>query len=123
MFSRNVDTYINVIAHCYDKLHVEKIVFVHVRNTKTGLSTEEEANTVFNRVWAQLESLSKGIYIDYRQSEPTHHAISDSGIDIYKRIHGQSITKVQEHVDYTKLKKETENIVKNYGGLTIAFLI
>jgi hypothetical protein len=122
MFSPNVDTYVNPITYCFENLDVTTIHLVHVKDAITGLTKDEHAYTLSNRVWEQLIALSNGKYINFSSdlkintSDYSQISLSNQNTDIYKRVCNGLSSRQVHSVSYQDLKEGIEKIVKqNYG--------
>ena len=120
MFSPNVDPYVNSIAHCYDNMDVSRVCLVHVKDTTTGLSSDEVASTTFNQIWLQIEGLSKGFYTNYRKRDAegnfTQTAVASSKVEIYQRINSRLLDRQLIPIVYKNLKEGVTKILQNHGG-------
>jgi hypothetical protein len=124
LFSKRVDPYVNAIAHTYDKLGIGSVRLIHVRGAKTALS-DSEASALSNQIWSEIESLSKGEYIDFSAgslegvsavSLPRRQVNQSSRIDVYRRINEQLLDRRLVPLMYSDLKEGLELILKDCGG-------
>lgn len=97
LFSDRVDSYINAVAHAYDKEQVDAVCFVYVRGTPTGL-TDILANTVFSTIANRLEELSRG------------------GAEIYQRIQARLLDRRLLPLDYSSLRSGLSRELNKCGG-------
>jgi hypothetical protein len=107
--SPTVDTYVNAIAHAYDKLEVDRYIVVRVKNSPATLRDErEKPQEIRDRILTQIGLLAKGKYAD-RQLP------SAPELSIYQRMY-DGLKLGDEEIDYTNLRIELVGLIKKYGG-------
>jgi len=124
LFSKNVDSYVNTISYAFHKLSVKNIILAVVKEEKTALSYSE-ASEVNNRIWNQIENLSKGqyVYSAARNKEglpeiPTPQRPIDlpSSITTYRPIHEQMNHEILRLDTYRDLMDTLKNLIKGGNG-------
>ncbi|MBL8161472.1 MAG: hypothetical protein JNJ61_05750 [Anaerolineae bacterium] len=120
LFSPNPDSYINAICYAYEKLDVKKVKLIHVKGAKTALS-DKDAPLVKNRIWSQIEGLSKGEYIvfpkDLTALDRSQKQLNNATrIDVYRRIQEDFLDDGVVDIHYDKLKEGLDSVFRKYGG-------
>lgn len=124
LFSDRIDPYVNVIAYTFDKMDVDSVKLIHIKDTKTGL-TDKQASSVYNNIWTQVEALSEGYYVDYSsyatagsQGEivSRRELNQKNNLDIYRRIHERLTEHSLVRLDYSNLKDDISQLIKKVGG-------
>ena len=130
LFSDRIDPYVNVIAHTFDKMQVDAVKLIHIKDTKTGLS-EKQASWVYNNIWNLIEALSEDYYIDYSNytklesqggTTSRQELKQKNNLDIYKRINERLTEQSLVRLDYSELKEGLSQIIKNVGGSKFCLL-
>ncbi|HEY9848936.1 MAG TPA: hypothetical protein V6D28_05735 [Leptolyngbyaceae cyanobacterium] len=128
LFSKTIDTYVNVIAYACDQLEVTRIKFVHVLGTKPALS-KPDAKDISEKICCQIESLSKGNYIvDFETGSKNAIKLYSSlgsttmsgvkKLNVYNQVYKQLriLPLEPEFLSYSNLRQDLQSILKKCGG-------
>ena len=96
LFSKRPDSYVNAMAHAFDKMDVSAVKFIYVEGIATGLS-QKEASDVSKDIWNRLSSLAQVA-------------------DVYKRIYERLLDRETKAIDYDSIRRQLSALVKKAGG-------
>jgi hypothetical protein len=130
LFSTNVDSYINVIAHGYRHLGIKRVSLLHIEGASTGVNSEV-ATQLATRIWAGINGLAQGKYLDFSK-DPSGLAdistipalpLEESGVatlyaEIDKNIRERRIVSLNQPTITTDLQK----IIEEHGGKGLCVL-
>jgi hypothetical protein len=96
LFSNRPDSYINAMAHTFDRMQVEAVTLIYIKGAKTGLS-DAEASTISNRTWSRLEELA-------------------GMAEVYRRMNERILNRHLVPITYNILKDQLNQLTKKHGG-------
>ncbi|MCI0713678.1 MAG: hypothetical protein L0154_26205 [Chloroflexi bacterium] len=121
LFSKTIDTYVNVIAYANEEFQIQRVVLIHIlqsQDVKTAL-TNEEAEKIRLGILEQLEMLSQDQYIRFDQNanrEDSRDLKISRDSRLYSRIRNEVSGYGVEHVNYSNLKHDLRRVFQANAG-------